>query len=114
MDDELNLLNVADYAEEIEDVKGETLDQKASQQLNKLKEDLKEKEVVGPLISLSKTLDQAKALMVFIDAVMQKTSRSTISLTAARGRGKSAAVGISVAAAIALGFSNIFVTAPSP
>lgn len=52
--------------------------------------------------------------MVFVDAVMQKINKSTISLTAARGRGKSAAVGMSVAAAIALGFSNIFVSAPSP
>lgn len=82
--------------------------------MEKLKQELKEKEVIGPLIALSKTLDQAKALMVFIDAIMQKTNRSTISLTAARGRGKSASVGISVAAAVALGFSNIFVTAPSP
>jgi N-acetyltransferase 10 len=63
---------------------------------------------------MAKTLDQAKAVMVFVDAVMQKINKSTISLTAARGRGKSAAVGMSVAAAIALGFSNIFVSAPSP
>lgn len=31
MDDELNLLNVADYAEEVEEVRGETLGQKANQ-----------------------------------------------------------------------------------
>lgn len=31
-----------------------------------------------------------------------------------RGRGKSAAVGLAVAGAIALGYSNTFVTAPSP
>ncbi len=37
-----------------------------------------------------------------------------MSLTAGRGRGKSAAIGIGIAAAIKLGFSNIFVTAPSP
>jgi N-acetyltransferase 10 len=35
-------------------------------------------------------------------------------LTAGRGRGKSAALGISIASAIVYGFSNIFVTAPSP
>lgn len=40
--------------------------------------------------------------------------KSTISLTAGRGRGKSAALGISIASAIVYGFSNIFVTAPSP
>lgn len=40
--------------------------------------------------------------------------KSTVSLTAGRGRGKSAALGISIASAIVYGFSNIFVTAPSP
>ena len=35
-------------------------------------------------------------------------------MTAARGRGKSAALGISMAAAIAYGYSNIFITSPSP
>lgn len=37
-----------------------------------------------------------------------------MALTAARGRGKSAALGLAVAGALALGYSNIFVTAPSP
>ena len=45
---------------------------------------------------------------------MDKNSKVTISLNAGRGRGKSAALGLSIAAAIKLGFSNIFVTAPSP
>lgn len=40
--------------------------------------------------------------------------KSTVCLTAGRGRGKSAALGISIASAIVYGFSNIFVTAPSP
>lgn len=39
---------------------------------------------------------------------------TTVSLTAGRGRGKSAALGIAIASAIVYGFSNIFVTAPSP
>jgi N-acetyltransferase 10 len=52
--------------------------------------------------------------MQFVDAIVTKSSRTTISLTAARGRGKSAAVGLSVASAVALGYSNMFVTAPSP
>lgn len=37
-----------------------------------------------------------------------------MSLTAARGRGKSAALGLAVAAAVGFGYSNIFVTSPSP
>lgn len=44
----------------------------------------------------------------------EKTLRSTVALTAARGRGKSAALGLAIAGALALGYSNIFVTAPSP
>ena len=40
--------------------------------------------------------------------------RYTISISAARGRGKSAAIGMAAAADLKLGFSNIFVTAPSP
>ena len=37
-----------------------------------------------------------------------------MSLSAGRGRGKSAALGIAISGAIVYGFSNIFVTAPSP
>lgn len=37
-----------------------------------------------------------------------------MALTAGRGRGKSAALGVSIAAAVAHGYSNIFVTSPSP
>ena len=44
----------------------------------------------------------------------EKTLRGTVALTAARGRGKSAALGLAVAGALGLGYSNIFVTAPSP
>jgi N-acetyltransferase 10 len=35
-------------------------------------------------------------------------------MTAARGRGKSAALGLAMSSAVAFGYSNIFVTAPSP
>ena len=52
--------------------------------------------------------------MQFVDAIVDKNFRYTVSLTAARGRGKSSAIGMSVEGAIACGFSNIFVTAPNP
>jgi len=51
---------------------------------------------------------------MFVEAIVEKNFRCTISLTAGRGRGKSAAIGLSVAAAVESGFSNIFVSAPSP
>jgi N-acetyltransferase 10 len=45
---------------------------------------------------------------------MNKNNKTTVSLTAARGRGKSAAIGLGIAGAIKLGYSSIYVTAPSP
>ena len=83
-------------------------------ELREIKESLAGSKPIGPLISLSKTVDQAKALLTFVDAISEKTLRSTVTLTAARGRGKSAALGVAVAAAIAHGYSNIFITSPSP
>lgn len=72
------------------------------------------KEIIGKLISTSRTLDQAKVIMALVDALAEKVQKSTVSITAGRGRGKSASIGLSLAAAIQMGYSNIFVTAPSP
>ncbi|KAJ3224271.1 N-acetyltransferase 10 [Clydaea vesicula] len=83
-------------------------------ELEDLKESLKDTQPIGALVSCSKTIDQAKAILTFVEATAEKTLRSTVSLTAARGRGKSAALGISLAAAVAYGYSNIFLTSPSP
>ncbi|KIY03618.1 uncharacterized protein Z520_00309 [Fonsecaea multimorphosa CBS 102226] len=83
-------------------------------ELKDIKDSLADSRPVGPLITLAKTVDQAKALLTFVDAISEKTLRSTVTLTAARGRGKSAALGVAVAAAIAHGYSNIFITSPSP
>jgi N-acetyltransferase 10 len=52
--------------------------------------------------------------MRMFDNISEKSTKSTVALTAGRGRGKSAALGISISSAIVHGFSNIFVTAPSP
>ena len=46
---------------------------------------------------------QAKAVLKFIEAISEKTLRTTVALTAARGRGKSAALGLAMAAAVAFG-----------
>jgi len=66
------------------------------------------------LVGQCKTLDQAKAVMALLDTISEKNLKSTINLTAGRGRGKSAALGIGIAGAVVYGFSNIFVSAPSP
>ncbi|KAE8365097.1 GNAT acetyltransferase 2-domain-containing protein [Aspergillus caelatus] len=83
-------------------------------ELKEIKESLADSQPVGSLISLARTVDQAKALLTFVDAIAEKTLRSTVALTAGRGRGKSAALGVAIAAAVAHGYSNIFITSPSP
>jgi N-acetyltransferase 10 len=52
--------------------------------------------------------------MSIVDSISEKNLKTTLSLIAGRGRGKSAALGISIAGAIVYGYSNIFVTAPTP
>eukprot|EP00971_Amphidinium_carterae_P221269 4392858-Amphidinium_carterae.1 len=69
---------------------------------------------MGPIVGATRTLDQAKAVMTFLDVVSEKTLNQTVVLTAGRGRGKSAALGLALSTAVAYGYSNIFVTAPSP
>jgi N-acetyltransferase 10 len=53
-------------------------------------------------------------VMSVVDTISEKNLKTTLSLSAGRGRGKSATLGVSIAGAIVFGFSNIFVTAPSP
>ena len=83
-------------------------------ELQSLKASLTDSPKIGPLVEITRTLDQAKALMSFLDAVSERSKRSTVSLTAGRGRGKSAAIGLCLAGAIQCGYSNVYVTAPSP
>lgn len=113
VDDELNVLPISSG----KNVKKLTEDESRSQEspeLQSLKLSLKEINPAGPLIALTKTTDQAKALLTFIDAIQEKTLKTTVSLTASRGRGKSASLGLSIAAAIESGYANIFITSPSP
>ncbi|KAI0889357.1 DUF699-domain-containing protein [Annulohypoxylon maeteangense] len=83
-------------------------------ELEKIKDSLQDTQPIGSLVKLARTKDQAEALITFVDAISAKTLRNTVSLTAARGRGKSAALGVAIAAAVSYGYSNIFVTSPSP
>lgn len=102
-------------------------------ELRELKESLQDTQPVGVLVDGCRTLDQvgvlakaellwlgqlretqtlfpggvpdpqAKAVLKFIEAISEKTLRSTVALTAARGRGKSAALGLAIAGAVAFG-----------
>ena len=125
LDDELNVLPISrgKNIEPLEDDRdADPQATKAAEQLKELKEGLGDTKPAGPLVALTKTTDQARALLTFIDSVAIPSSGSSsssspatvVTLTAARGRGKSAALGLAVAGAIAHGYANIFVTSPSP
>lgn len=79
-----------------------------------MKENLEGVDIVGSLAKLAKTVDQAKAILTFVEAISEKNLSSTVALTAGRGRGKSAALGLAIGAALAHDYSNIFVTSPDP
>ncbi|CAM6032806.1 unnamed protein product [Sphagnum compactum] len=117
MDDELNILPISTHIRSITPLPNIECEEgltEMEKDLKELKESLRDTQPVGPLVGKCRTLDQAKAVITFLDAISEKTLRSTVALTAARGRGKSAALGVAIAGAVALGYSNIFVTAPSP
>ncbi|XP_056137228.1 RNA cytidine acetyltransferase [Lampris incognitus] len=117
IDDQLNILPISSHMATIKPVPPKTQEDGLSpleQELKDLKESLQDTQPVGVLVDCCRTMDQAKAVLKFIEAISEKTLRSTVALTAARGRGKSAALGLAIAGAIAFGYSNIFVTSPSP
>uniref|UniRef100_A0A672QLF2 RNA cytidine acetyltransferase n=1 Tax=Sinocyclocheilus grahami TaxID=75366 RepID=A0A672QLF2_SINGR len=111
IEDQLNILPISTH---ITNIKPDDGLSPREQELKDLKESLQDTQPVGVLVDSCKTMDQAKAVLKFIEAISEKTLRSTVALTAARGRGKSAALGLAVAGAVAFGYSNMFVTSPSP
>eukprot|EP01094_Clydonella_sp_ATCC50884_P023745 TRINITY_DN576_c0_g1_i5.p1 TRINITY_DN576_c0_g1~~TRINITY_DN576_c0_g1_i5.p1 ORF type:complete len:471 (+),score=167.10 TRINITY_DN576_c0_g1_i5:107-1519(+) len=116
VDDELNILPISSHARSIKALPPKENDELSAEEveLKELKGSLAELQPVGALVALARTLDQAKGVLTLIDTITEKSLRSTVAITASRGRGKSAALGVSMAAAIASGYSNIFVTSPSP
>ncbi|KAG5534138.1 hypothetical protein RHGRI_022320 [Rhododendron griersonianum] len=117
IDDELNILPISSHMKSIKPVSVEEDSEglsEAERELKNLKEQLNDDFPVGPLMRKCCTLDQGKAVITFLHAILDKTLRGTVALLAARGRGKSAALGLAIAGAIAAGYSNIYVTAPSP
>ncbi|KAI0242820.1 RNA cytidine acetyltransferase [Lamellibrachia satsuma] len=117
IDDQFNILPMSSQVLGIKPIPPKSVDDPLSesqQELKQLKESLQDTQPVGVLVNCCRTLDQGKAVLKFIDAISEKTLRSTVVMTAARGRGKSAALGLAMASAVAFGYANIFVTAPSP
>ena len=121
VDDELNLLPITDNMKNMT-IQEKTIDEseenifisKREKELNELKKSLQNKNPIGPLLNLCKTVDQAKAIMCLIDIISEKNQKNTVSLTSGRGRGKSSSMGLGVAGAVVYGYSNIIITAPSP
>jgi len=87
---------------------------KEQKELIELKESLKESGPIYNLVDSCMTLDQARSVMAMVDTISHKSLTTTTSLTAGRGRGKSATLGLVIASSIIYGYSNIFITAPSP
>ncbi|OTF81490.1 N-acetyltransferase-like protein [Euroglyphus maynei] len=118
VDDKLDIVPISSNLDEIVAIpRNESSSEFSSSsppQLKELKESLKDTQPIGSIINVCRTLDQAQAVLKFIDVISEKTLSSTVSLTASRGRGKSAALGLAIAAAIAFNYSNIYVTSPSP
>lgn len=116
VDDKLNVLPISSHTSEIVPVeKSENTEiSKENEELKELKSSLQDTQPVGSVVNLCKTLDQANAVLKFIDSISEKTLSSTVFLSAGRGRGKSAALGLAIASAIAFNYSNIYVTSPSP
>jgi N-acetyltransferase 10 len=83
-------------------------------ELESIKEMQRGIEFIGSIVEQIVTVDQAQAVLYLINLLDKFEMNRIVGLTAARGRGKSAALGLALAYASARGYSNIFVTAPSP
>ncbi len=121
VDDELNLLpitnsmkNMVSLEKNIDEKEENVFITEREKELNDLKKSLLNKNPIGPLLNLCKTVDQAKSIMCLIDTISEKNNKNTVSITSGRGRGKSSSMGLAVASSIVYGYSNIIVTAPSP
>ena len=117
LDDTLDVLPWAKQSISIEPVDRSVKDEVANAdaiQLKELQLSLADTQPVGSLVAKALTVDQAKGILTFVEAISETTLRSTVTMTAGRGRGKSAALGLSISAAVSYGYSNIFVTSPSP
>ncbi|XXQ37679.1 RNA cytidine acetyltransferase [Plasmodiophora brassicae] len=111
VDDELNILPISSHARSLTPVAGGSTP--IDDELTSLQVSLADTPPISHLVNMCRTSDQAKALMQLVNCIQEADTRSIISLTAARGRGKSACLGLAIASAVAYGLSNIFVCAPS-
>ncbi|KAL9643289.1 hypothetical protein ABK040_014745 [Willaertia magna] len=121
VNDELDILPISSHIKEIKQIQLDEEERaenhivsEKEKELTDLKHKLQETQPLGTLVSQARSLDQGKAVLRFVEAISEKSLQTTVALIASRGRGKSAALGLAIAAAICYGYSNVFVTAPSP
>ncbi|XP_045504748.1 RNA cytidine acetyltransferase isoform X2 [Colias croceus] len=112
LDDSLNVLPISSKTAQVEPV--DAVPERVNPKLTELVSSLSDSPPAGPLVALCRTYDQASALVALINTLADKQSRPPHCLTASRGRGKSACLGLAVAAAVALGYVNVYVTSPHP
>lgn len=117
-DDELNILPVSTNINSIIKIDTDTTAAMNitpdTLELQEQKSSLYDTKPIGSQIQICYTLDQAKCLLKCIEIISEKSLLSIVTILASRGRGKSAALGISLACSIAYGYSNIFITSPTP
>jgi N-acetyltransferase 10 len=119
MDDEMNILPISTATLASLEAPAEsvaTQDESADiEQVSKMAASIKP--VGDVVVGMSRTTDQAKTVLSFTQSLSSASCTSSIRrlicLTSGRGRGKSAALGMAIGSAVAFGYSNIVVTAPS-
>uniref|UniRef100_A0AC35U057 RNA cytidine acetyltransferase n=1 Tax=Rhabditophanes sp. KR3021 TaxID=114890 RepID=A0AC35U057_9BILA len=109
-DDKLSVLAISSHVSSVV----ATSENGNNQELDSIKESVADTKPIGDLVATSKTKCQARALLSLLDVITEKNAEAIVSLTAARGRGKSAVMGLAISGAVAFGYGNIFVTSPSP
>ncbi|CAD6186507.1 unnamed protein product [Caenorhabditis auriculariae] len=116
LDDQLRVLPISSNISRVQPIASNLKNKvtASESELLGLKEAMKDTKPIGQLLNKCRTACQAKALLRYMDAITEKNNNVTCSLTAARGRGKSASLGLALAGAIAFGYTNIFVTSPTP
>ncbi|KAF1744835.1 hypothetical protein MXB_1693 [Myxobolus squamalis] len=116
IDDDINILPIFSKVLNVEKIPKRSLEYISpnNAQHKQLIDSFKDSQPLGTLLELCKTLDQAKVLCKSFEIISPLNTHSVISITAARGRGKSAALGLILAGVTALGLSNMYIVAPSP
>jgi|EP01047_Picozoa_sp_COSAG01_P070635 N-acetyltransferase 10 len=76
VDDELNILPISSHARSIVPTSADHADSASSSELTELKASLADTQPIGSLVSVARTVDQARAVLTFVEAISEKTLRT--------------------------------------